>query len=103
MKALPDIIATIELASFGQGGRTSPMPARWFGCVMVVNGRNHDVRLRLKQPLQAGESRRVGIDFLDPGTALAHLRIGTTFGLWEGRIVGQGAVEATEVAPVLAQ
>jgi len=70
---------------------------------MVVNGRNHDVRLRLTQPLQPGESRRVGIDFLDPGTALAHIRIGTTFGLWEGRIVGQGTVEVIEVAPVLAQ
>jgi len=47
---------------------------------MVVNGRNHDVRLRLAQPLQPGESRWVGIDLLDPGTALAHIRIGTTFG-----------------------
>jgi len=103
MKALPDIVAVIELSPPGQGGRVSSMPARWFGCVMVVNGRNHDIRLRLTQPLQPGESRPVGIDFLDPGTALAHIRIGTTFGLWEGRIVGQGTVEAIEVAPVLAQ
>jgi len=103
MKALPDIVAIIELAFLGQGGRVSPMPARWFGCVMVVNGRNHDVRLRLAQPLQPGESRRLGIDFLDPGTVLAHIRTGTTFGLWEGRIVGQGTVEVIEVAPVLAQ
>lgn len=102
MKALPDIVANIELAPPSEDGRASPMPARWFGCVMVVDGRNHDVRLRLAQPLQAGESRRVGIDFLDPDTALAHIRIGTTFGLWEGRIVGQGAVEAVGLDSVLA-
>lgn len=103
MKALPDIIATIELAPLGAGGRASPMPARWFSCVMVVNGRNHDIRLRLTQPLQAGEARRVGIDFLDPNTALAGIRIGTTFGIWEGGIVGQGAVEIVETEPVLSQ
>ena len=103
MKAFPDIVAMIELAPLSQGGRTSPMPPRWFGCVMVVNGRNHDVRLRLTQPLPAGESRRVGIDFLDPVTAFSHIGIGTTFGLREGRIVGQGAVEVIEAASVPAQ
>ena len=101
MKPLPDIIATIELSPPGAGGRASPMPARWFGCVMVVNGRNHDIRLRLDQPLNAGESRRVGIDFLDPETALSHIRAGTTFGLWEGGIVGQGLVEAIQTEPAL--
>ena len=76
------------------------MPARWFGCVMVVNGRNHDIRLRLAQPLGAGESRRVGIDVLDPGTALSHIRVGTTFGLWESGIIGQGLVEGVQAEPV---
>lgn len=103
MKALPDIVATIELAPSDAGGRASPMPARWFGCVMVVNGRNHDIPLRLTQPLQTGEARRVGIDFLDPNTAIAHIRIGTTFGLWEGGIVGQGAVEIVKMEPVLSR
>ena len=103
MKAFPDIVATIELAPPDQDGRACPIPARWFGCVMVVNGRNHDARLRLTQPLRAGESRRVGIDFLDPDAALAHIRIGTTFGVGEGRIVGQGAVEAVGLGSVAAQ
>jgi hypothetical protein len=101
MKPLPDIIATIELAPPEAGGRASAMPARWFGCVMVANGRNHDIRLRLTQPLNAGESRRVGIDFLDPDTVLSHVQIGTTFGLWEGGIVGQGLVEAIQTEPAL--
>ncbi len=103
MKALPDVVATTALAPPDAGGRASPMPARWFGCVMVVNGRNHDIRLRLTQSLQAGASRRVGIDFLDPGTALSHARIGTTFGLWEGGIIGKGAVEVVEVEPALSR
>ncbi len=101
MKLLPDIVANIELAPPESGGRASPMPARWFGCVMIVNGRNHEVRLRLPQPLNAGEARQVGIDFLDPETALSHVWIGTTFGLWEGRIVGQGLVESVQTVPVL--
>ena len=101
MKPLPDIVATIELAPSEAGGRASPMPARWFGCVMAVNGRNHDIRLRLTQPLNAGESRRVGIDFLDPDIALSHVRVGTIFGLWEGGIVGQGLVEAIQTEPAL--
>ncbi len=101
MKPLPDIVATIGLVPPEAGGRASPMPARWFGCVMVVNGRNHDVRLRLAQALSAGESRRVGIDFLDPETSLSHIQIGTTFGLWEGGIVGQGLVEAVQAEPAL--
>jgi len=101
MKPLPDVVATIELAPLENGGRASPMPARWFGCVMVANGRNHDILLRLTQPLNAGESCRVGIDFLDPNTALSHVRIGATFGLWEGGIVGQGLVEAIQTEPAL--
>lgn len=101
MKPKPDIIATVELLPLEAGGRASPMPARWFGCVMVVNGRNHDIRLRLVQPLNAGDARRVGIDFLDPDTALSHIQTGTTFGLWEGGIVGQGLVEAIQTEPAL--
>ena len=101
MKPLPDIVATIELAPREAGGRASPMPARWFGCVMVVNGRSHDIRLRLTQPLNAGETRQVGVDFLDPEAALPDIRIGTTFGLWKGGIVGQGSVEAVQTEPAL--
>lgn len=101
MKPLPDIVATIELASPEAGGRVSPMPARWFGCVMVVNGRNHDIRLRLAQPLNTGETRQVGIDFLDPETALSHVQTGTTFALWEGGIIGQGLIESVQTEPAL--
>ncbi len=101
MKPLSDIVATVELAPPEAGGRASPMPARWFGCVIVVNGRNHDIRLRLAQPLNAGESRRVGIDFLDPETALSHIQTGTTFGLWEGGIIGQGLIEAIQTESAL--
>ena len=103
MKPSPDIVATIELAPLEAGGRASPMPARWFGCVMVVNGRNHDIRLRLAQPLNAGETREVGIDFLDPETALSHVRVGTTFGLWEGGTIGQGFIEAVQPEPALSE
>ncbi len=100
MKQSPDIVATVELFTLGEGGRASPMPPRSFGCVMVVNGRNHDIRVRLEEPLAPGGSRQVGIDFLNAASVLAYLKVGVTFGLWEAGIIGQGTVDAIDLGTV---
>ena len=89
----PEIFADVELAHSDQGGRAGPTPPSWFGCIMQVNGRNHDVRLMLDGPLAPGDRRRVGIRFLDGETALSHIGVGTTFLLWEGRTIGSGRIE----------
>ncbi len=89
----PDIVATVELARSDQGGRAGPTPPDKFGCVMKLNGHNHDVRLLLDRPLAPGDTRQVGIIFLDPETALSHVGVGATFLLWEGPTIGSGIVE----------
>ena len=93
MKLEPDIVAMVELAPTEKGGREGPTPDRKFGCIMVVNGQNHDVRLRLDRPFQPGSSRRVGVDFLCPDLALSHIRVGDAFVLREMRTIGTGVVE----------
>ena len=93
MRLEPDIIALVELTPSDQGGREGPTPDCKFGCIMVVNGQNHDVRMRLDRPFAPGTSRRVGLDFLAPDLALAHVKVGDTFTLRESRLIGFGVVQ----------
>ena len=61
---------------------------------MLVGGRYYDIRLYVDRLLAPGEGREVGIDFLDPAGALAHVRPGIAFSLRDWREIGTGAVVA---------
>ncbi len=90
----PDITGTIKLARSDQGSRSGAVLPGAFGRIMVVDGHNHDIRVYIDHPLAPGEGREVGIDFLDPAGALAHVRPGMAFSLRDWQEIGTGAVVA---------
>jgi hypothetical protein len=73
---LSDIIATISLLSTEAGGRRGPTPDGKFNCLMTIDEKNLDVRLRLERTgsLSPGQTATIPISFLDleyaKGTAL---------------------------------
>lgn len=100
----PDAIAIVALLPSDQGGRNGPTPDRWFGCVMFVGDEKFDVRIALDAPLAPGSTRRVGLQFLDPRSALGVLSPGIGFSLWEGREIGFGRIEELRgVSPIAAE
>lgn len=87
----PDFVADVRLATTDQGGRAGPILSSPFSCIMVLNGSNHDVRIRLDPPWALGERRQVGVYLLDPSTA-DKLHAGSTFVLREVRTIATGTV-----------
>ena len=92
MKPVPDAVVTLTLLQTWEGGRSGPMPARWYGCVLQVGDASFDARLRLDTEFALGTTRTVGVDFLSPKTALMTLSAGVEFRLWDGRAIGSGRV-----------
>ena len=73
-------------------GRTKAVgPATSF---LAVDGQRHDIRINIDRPLAPGEGRQVGISFLDPAGALAHVKAGMAFSLRDWREIGTGKVLA---------
>ena len=105
-----DIYARISLKKTEDGGRTATIPAiRDYRCTIFFQNEpgfeehGYDCRLLLTQigrDIAPGETlERVPAKFLCPETVLPHLRIGTSFQLWEGKIIGYGEVLSIEVPP----
>lgn len=92
MNTQSDITATITLARSDQDGRKGAIHPGAFACIMAVDGQQHDVRISLDVPLAPGEGREVGMAFLDPLVALAHVRAGMAFTLRDWREIGAGTV-----------
>ncbi len=99
MKRPVDITATIYLLATAEGGRSVPTFEDRFGCVMFVDGEGHDVRFWLDSALTPGTTRTVPAAFLSPSLALAHIRPGMNFTLWEGGTVGTGVIEELVAQP----
>ena len=95
----PDAIADIHLLSSEAGGRAGATPPDWFGCILVLDDINLDVRMRLKSPLCPGTSQRVELFFLSPHLAAERLRIGTSFNLRESGVIGSGSIAALRPLP----
>jgi hypothetical protein len=95
MRNAPDALVTVHLLPSEQGGRRGPTPDKTYGCIMMIDGVNLDIRFRLDGvgPLQPGTTRDVGIDFLNPEAAKPHLRIGETFRLREASVIGNGTIK----------
>lgn len=96
MKNRPaDIIAKVNLFSSDAGGRQGPTPPERFSCLMVIDGKNFDVRLHLEDsgPVAPGKTVRVPISFLDREYAREFCSVGKAFVLRETRPIGEGMIE----------
>ena|SRR5881396_3116215 len=101
--AMKDVLVRISLRRTEDGGRQGPiLPVRDFSCpvffrnVPDLAGHGYDCRLlvrRTGKPIAPGETADgIPIIFLSTEDVLPHLRVGISFELWEGRIIGDGEV-----------
>jgi hypothetical protein len=91
----PDIIASVRLLSTDEGGRKSPIVASAFGCIFEHEGEANDCRLLLdgKGDVWPGQQLSVPIKFLCPELVRPRIRIGDSFLLREGKVIGRGTIE----------
>ena len=90
----PDLFANVSLYLPEFGGRTKPVTSDFrVPCKVSRTATNAwDVRMYFDGgPIHAGETRRVGLLFLTSEGEQAIRKAGKFF-IWEGRIVGEGAV-----------
>jgi len=89
----PQLIVDISLYKIG---RTGPICGEWYGCPCKASpeaSQGWDCRILLGgQTIHLGETKRLGIVFLSPTTAVPLFRKLGTFYLWEGRIIGEAKV-----------
>jgi|SRR6516162_9755762 hypothetical protein len=92
---LGDIVATVHFYSTDAGGRHGPTPEDKFNCLMVVDGKNLDVRLHLEciGHIIPGATIKVPLSFLDWENAKKYCFVGKKFLLKEIRVIGDGVIE----------
>lgn len=93
---IPDIIVNVEFYKTEDNGRKGPTPRDFFGCIFVINGKNHDCRLLLNKigSIFPGDKKdNIPVKFLCPELVLPKLKEGIKFYLWDGRIVAEGEVK----------
>jgi hypothetical protein len=90
-----DIIAVVHLYETAADSRRGPTPADQFRCIMVIDDRNFDVQLDLRDAgrLHPGETRAVPVKFLDWECARKSCRSGKPFLLREIRTIGEGVIQ----------
>jgi hypothetical protein len=94
--ATPQLTAEVWMYEAGDGGRTGPAFSGW-GCPCMVSQMEPLVGydalpLIGDEPLLPGETRQLGFVFLSHEEAVATMRAGGRFYLWEGRFVGEAIV-----------
>lgn len=91
-----DIVARVRLYETAEGGRAGPTPGDKFGCLLVLGKDCFDCRLLLSETgaLHPGASARVPIKFLEPELVRDLLDVGSRFLLRDGKVIGEGEVEA---------
>jgi hypothetical protein len=91
----PDLIAEVRLYAPDQGGRTTPIRST-FRCPCAVTNVKpammHSAELLLgSEPMNPGQSRRLGFAFLTPDGADAMRQAGK-FYLWDGRFFAEAVI-----------
>jgi hypothetical protein len=91
-----DIVARVRFYETSEGGRAGPTPSDKFGCLLVVGGSSFDCRLLLSATgaIHPGQSATVPIKLLDPQLVKDLLGVGSRFLLRDGRVIGEGEVQA---------
>jgi hypothetical protein len=90
----PDLIADVYLYPTDMGGKSKPVGLGW-GCPCSKDQsptEAWDGYPLLETEMMPGEHRRVGFVFLSGEQAAEALGSTGKFYLWEGRIIGEGAV-----------
>jgi hypothetical protein len=90
-----EIIARVRLFLADAGGRGGPTPSDKFGCLMVIDEKNFDVRIHLEQigSISPGQTAKVLVSFLDWECARKYCSVGKKFFLRELKTVGDGVIE----------
>ncbi len=93
-KVKPEITVEISLLPTEGGGRQSSISEGEYRGILGVGNENFSVRffVPLQDGLTPGASGKFGVQFLFPEAALPHFPVGTTFTVWEGKIIGNGKV-----------
>ena len=99
--AVPELVADVTLYPTEKGGKALAKRPGW-GCPCNVNKSSplvgcYDGWPLLKEPLNPGETRRVGFVFLSGEQAAAVFRKAGVFYLWDGRVVGEAVVVSQDV------
>lgn len=94
--AEPELVADVTLYSTDDGGRRGPINPG-YGCPVMISKREPlegwDALLLLRdEPLQPGETRRLGFVFLSGQEAVAQLKAAGRFFLWEGKFIGEAVI-----------
>jgi hypothetical protein len=99
----PDVILEFTLLPAESGGRASPLPhSDWFGCPLCIGNTCFDVRLDLSEyqgQIRPGISAQVPAKFLCPELALASVKLGVEFTLWEAKTIATGRVVGVTANP----
>ena len=91
----PDAILEVEFYSAEDGGRINTLLEPGYSCVLKTSQKSGvDCRFLLEAVLniEPHKSYEVAVKFLDPTPALANLQHQAEFNLWEGKIIGRGAL-----------
>ena len=93
-KVQPEIVVEISLLPTAGGGRQRPISEGEYRGILGVGQENFSVRffVPLAGGLAPGASGKFGVQFLVPESALPYFRVGTSFTVWEGKIIGEGKV-----------
>ena len=92
----PELTADVIIYRTEDGGRQGPINPG-YGCPVMVSASEPfvawDALLLLRDnPLQPGETRRLGFVFLSGQEAVAALKSAGRFFLWDGRFIGEAVV-----------
>ena len=90
----PEILARVTFYETRAGGRTSPTPHEFFGCIFKMDEKMNDCRLLLQDigSVEPGQTVDVPIKFLSPDLLGGRLVVGKKFQLWDGGIVALGEI-----------
>lgn len=90
----PEIKAEIFFLSSTEGGRISALSQGEYRGVLGVGNEHFSIRFFVapEHSVSPGKSGIFGIQFLAPNAALPHFKKGTSFTVWEGKVIGHGEV-----------
>lgn len=94
--AEPELTADVTLFRTEDGGRQGPMMPG-YGCPVTISQNEpiegwYALLLLRDEPLQPGETRRLGFVFLSGQRAVEALSTAGRFFLWEGKFIGEAVV-----------
>lgn len=89
-----DAIADILFYKTSDGGRKSHIFGEFYACPIIINDVGYDCRINIKGKLiELGKCYELEITFLNRESAMKSIKVGKEFDIWEGKIIGKGAVK----------